>query len=214
MFRRLALLLSLLGLLGLTAVVTAMDENPQEAAKAMKDAPETAKAIFAGGCFWCMEPPFEKLDGVISVTSGFTGGHVPNPSYDQVSAGGTGHAEAVEILYDPKKISYQQLLDVFWRQINPTDAGGQFVDRGNQYRSGIFTLNAEQQRLAKESKQKLGASGRFDRPIVTAIVPATAFYPAEEYHQDYYKKNPLRYKFYRYRSGRDDFLEKVWGEKH
>jgi len=214
MFRRLSLLITLLCLLGLTAVVTAIEENPQKAATAMKDDPATAKAIFAGGCFWCMEPPFEKLDGVISVTSGFTGGQVPNPTYDQVSAGGTGHAEAVEIIYDPRKISYQELLNVFWRQINPTDAGGQFVDRGNQYRSAIFTLDAEQQRLAEESKRKLAASGRFDQPIVTEIVPATAFYPAEEYHQDYYKKNPLRYKFYRYRSGRDDFLEKAWGEKH
>lgn len=173
---------------------------------------KSARAIFAGGCFWCMESPFEALDGVLSVTSGFTGGRGQNPTYKEVSAGGTGHTEAIEIVYDPAKISYPQLLDVFWRQIDPTDAGGQFVDRGTQYRSGIYPLDTEQHQLAEASKQQLAASGRFTRPIVTEIVPATDFYPAEEYHQDYYRKNPLRYKFYRHGSGRDAFLDKAWGK--
>lgn len=170
-----------------------------------------ARAIFAGGCFWCMEPPFEKLAGVLSVTSGYTGGSVPNPGYKQVSAGGTGHAEAVEVVYDPARIGYAELLEVFWRNIDPTDAGGQFVDRGDQYRSAIFYLDDEQRRLAETSKAALARSGRFAGPIVTVIVPASIFYPAEAYHQDYYKKNPLRYKFYRSGSGRDQFLEKTWG---
>jgi len=170
------------------------------------------KAIFAGGCFWCMEPPFEKLDGVISVTSGYTGGHIKNPTYNQVSSGGTGHAEAVLVEYDPSKITYQKLLETFWRQINPTDAGGQFVDRGDSYRTGIYYYDEEQKNLALQSKQNLEKSHRFDKPIVTEILPAGPFYPAEEYHQDYYKKNPIRYKYYRYGSGRDQFLQKIWGE--
>jgi len=170
-----------------------------------------ARALFAGGCFWCMEPPFEKLDGVSAVISGYTGGQVPNPSYEQVSSGTTGHLEAVEVHFDPAKISYPQLLEVFWRNIDPTDPGGQFVDRGSQYRSAIFFVDLEQQRQAEASKAALAKSGRFAAPLVTAIVPAGVFYPAEEYHQDYYKKNPLRYKFYRSGSGRDRFLEKTWG---
>jgi methionine-S-sulfoxide reductase len=170
----------------------------------------TARAIFAGGCFWCMEPPFEKLEGVKAVIAGYTGGHKENPTYEEVSAGGTGHAEAVEISYDPAKISYGQLLEVFWMNINPTDAGGQFVDRGSQYRSAIFYLDDEQKRQAEASRERLGKSGRFASPIVTEIVPATRFYPAEGYHQDYYKVNPVRYKFYRYNSGRDQLLEKIW----
>jgi len=169
------------------------------------------KATFAGGCFWCMEPPFEKLDGVKEVIAGYTGGHVENPTYKQVSAGGTGHVEAVEVIYDPSKITYQQLLDVFWRQIDPTDNGGQFVDRGSSYLSAIFYHNEEQKMLAEASKKQLAESGRFKKPIVTEIRPAGPFYRAEEYHQDYYKKNPIRYKFYRFNSGRDRFLEKVWG---
>ncbi len=171
------------------------------------------KATFAGGCFWCMEPPFDKLDGVISTTSGYTGGQVENPTYKQVSAGGTGHAEAVEILYDPDKVSYRKLLEVFWRQINPTTPDRQFVDVGSQYRSAIFYHNEEQRRQAEETKKEMAASGRFDGPIVTEIVPAGPFWPAEDYHQDYYVKNPLRYKFYRFGSGRDKYLEKVWGKK-
>lgn len=172
----------------------------------------TAQATFAGGCFWCTESDFEKLDGVLEVVSGYTGGHVAHPTYQQVSAGGTGHAEAIRVTYDPRKISYTRLLEVFWRSIDPTDAGGQFVDRGSQYRSAIFYHDAEQQRLAEASKQALMASGRFDAPIVTEIVAAQEFFPAEDYHQDYYKKSPLRYKFYRLNSGRDQFLEKAWAD--
>jgi peptide methionine sulfoxide reductase msrA/msrB len=171
----------------------------------------TAKAIFAGGCFWCMEPPFEKLPGVISVVSGYTGGFRANPAYDEVSAGTTGHVEAVQIVYDPSRVSYETLLNVFWRQVDPTDPGGQFVDRGTQYRSVIFYQDAGQKALAEKSREALSESGRFGRPIVTEILPAGAFYPAEEYHQGYHKKNPIRYKFYRFNSGRDQFLDRVWG---
>jgi peptide methionine sulfoxide reductase msrA/msrB len=168
-------------------------------------------AIFAGGCFWCMTPPFEKLPGVVKVISGYTGGHTKNPTYEDYAEGG--HIEAVEVLYDPSKITYSQLLDVFWRQIDPTDGGGQFVDRGPQYRSAIFYLDDKQKELAEKSREDLSRSGRFKKPIVTEILKASVFYPAEGYHQDYYKKNPIRYEFYRYRSGRDQFLEKVWGKK-
>lgn len=171
------------------------------------------KATFAGGCFWCMEPPFEKLNGVLEVTSGYTGGHKENPKYEEVSAGVTGHVEAVEITYEPTKITYSELLQVFWRQIDPTDPNGQFVDRGSQYRSVIFYHDDEQKRLAEKSKEELDKSGRYDKPIVTEIVKTSEFYKAEEYHQDYYKKNPIRYKFYRYNSGRDQFLKKIWGDK-
>ena len=171
------------------------------------------KATFAGGCFWCMEPPFDKLDGVISTTSGYCGGKEKNPTYKQVSAGETGHAEAVEIVYDPSRISYAELLDVFWRNVDPTQKDGQFADTGAQYRTAIFYHNEEQRRLAETSKKELGNSGRFSKEIVTEIVAATPFYRAEEYHQDYYKKNPLRYKFYRYGSGRDDYLVRKWGKK-
>lgn len=167
-------------------------------------------AILAGGCFWCMETPFEKLNGVVSVISGYTDGHTKDPTYGNYAQGG--HVEAVEITYDTSKINYKELLDVFWRQIDPTDPGGQFVDRGPQYRSAIFYLNDEQKAVAEKSKKELAESGRFDKPIVTEIKRASAFYPAEEYHQDYYKKNTLKYKFYRYRSGRDQFLDRVWGE--
>ena len=171
------------------------------------------KATFAGGCFWCMVPPFEKLDGVHEVWSGYTGGETVNPRYEDVSSGSTGHVEAIEVVYDPAKVTYHQLLDVFWRQINPTDDGGQFVDRGSSYRSAIFYHSEEQKKLAEESKQKLAASHRFDKPIVTPIRAAGPFYRAEEYHQDYWKKNPVRYKFYRYNSGRDQYLEKIWGKE-
>ena len=171
------------------------------------------KATFAGGCFWCMEPPFEKLDGVIEVTSGYTGGSKENPKYEEVSAGVTGHVEAVQITYDPSKITYADLLEVFWRQIDPTDPNGQFVDRGSQYRSIIFYHDDEQKRLAEESKEELAKSGKYGKPIVTEVAMASAFYKAEEYHQDYYKKNPIRYKFYRYNSGRDQFLKKIWGDQ-
>jgi peptide-methionine (S)-S-oxide reductase len=172
-----------------------------------------ATATFAGGCFWCMEPPFEKLTGVISVTSGYTGGHKVNPTYQEVSAGGTGHAESVQIVYDPALISYQQLLDVFWHNIDPTAVGRQFCDRGDQYRSAIFYHNAEQARLAKASKASLEKNKPFREPVVTEITAATAFYPAEDYHQDYYKKNPLRYRYYRNGCGRDKRLQELWGDK-
>jgi peptide-methionine (S)-S-oxide reductase len=172
---------------------------------------ETETATFAGGCFWCMEPPFEKLDGVSSVTAGYTGGRVANPTYEQVSDGGTGHAEAVQIVFDPKKVSYSKLLDLFWHNIDPTAKDRQFCDVGDQYRSAIFYHGAEQKKLAEASRQELQASGRIGRPIVTEIVEAGPFYPAEEYHQDYYKKNPLRYRFYRNGCGRDARLQEVWG---
>ncbi|MBB5349452.1 peptide-methionine (R)-S-oxide reductase MsrB [Desulfoprunum benzoelyticum] len=170
--------------------------------------PAMEKALFAGGCFWCMEKPFEELDGVISVTSGYAGGTTENPTYDDYGAGG--HTEVVQIVYDPQKISYGRLLDVFWRQIDPTDAGGQFVDRGREYLSAIFVSNEEQRQLALASKQELAASAILKRPIVTAILDAPRFWKAEEYHQDYYKNNPIRYTFYRSRSGRDDFLRRTW----
>ena len=173
---------------------------------------ELATATFAGGCFWCMEPPFDKLDGVVATISGYTGGHTANPTYEEVSAGSTGHLEAIQVLFDPAKVGYEQLLEVFWRSINPTDPDGQFVDRGPQYRSAIFYHDADQQRLAEASRQRLDTSGRFRQPIATPIIPAGPFYPAEEYHQDYYQKNPLRYRFYRHGSGRDQFLESVWGK--
>ena len=171
----------------------------------------TEKATFAGGCFWCMEPPFAKLEGVIDVRSGYTGGKKTDPTYEGVSSGVTGHTEAVQVTFDPKKIGYEKLLETFWKSMDPTDAGGQFADRGNQYRSGIFYHSAEQQRAAEASREKLEKSGRFKSKIVTEITKASNFYPAEEYHQHYYKKNPLRYKYYRYTSGRDQFLDKVWG---
>jgi len=170
-------------------------------------------ATFAGGCFWCMEPPFEKLDGVISVVSGYTGGKEQNPSYTEVSSGRTGHRESVEIRYVPSRISYRQLLDVFWRSMDPTDAGGQFADRGRQYETAIFYHDEEQRRIAEESKAELEKSGRFDKPIVTPILPASEFWPAEDYHQDYYKKNPGHYHAYRVGSGREGFLERVWGDE-
>ncbi|MEQ8857484.1 MAG: peptide-methionine (S)-S-oxide reductase MsrA [Pseudomonadales bacterium] len=172
-----------------------------------------ARAIFAGGCFWCMEPPYDKLAGVKSTISGYIGGSVDDPSYEQVSSGTTGHAEAVEVTYDPTLVDYATLLQVFWRNIDPVTANRQFCDRGSQYRSAIFYLNAEQQAAADASLAELKTSGRFSQPIVTEIVPAGTFYPAEDYHQDYYEKNPLRYKFYRYNCGRDQRLSELWGEQ-
>ena len=171
----------------------------------------TAKATFAGGCFWCMEPPFDKLDGVISTTSGYTGGKVKNPSYEQVSSGRTGHAEAVQVEYDPKKVSYEKLLDVFWHNVDPTQKDGQFCDHGNQYRTNIFVHDDEQKRLAEASTAALANSKPFKGDIVTEIVAASKFYPAEDYHQDYYMKNPIRYKYYRTGCGRDARLKEVWG---
>ncbi len=172
-----------------------------------------AKATFAGGCFWCVEEAFQDVEGVVSATSGYTGGQKTNPTYEEVSAGGTGHAESVEILYDPAKVSYNKLLEVFWRNIDPTTPDQQFCDHGSQYRSAIFYHNDEQKRLAEESKKKVEATKPFKESVVTQIVPASAFYAAEEYHQDFYKKNPIRYKFYKHNCGRAQRLAQLWGGK-
>jgi peptide methionine sulfoxide reductase msrA/msrB len=179
----------------------------------VKEPADVRVATFAGGCFWCTEADFEKAPGVVKVISGYAGGQKKNPTYEEVSSGTTGHVEAVQVYYDPSKVTYQQLLDYFWRHIDPTDGGGQFVDRGAQYRGVIFYQDEEQMRLAEKSKEALDHSGRFKKPVVTDIVKFTNFYPAEEYHQDYYKKNPLRYRYYRHGSGRDQFLAKVWGNE-
>ncbi len=170
-------------------------------------------AIFAGGCFWCMEPPFDKLNGVLSTTSGYTAGHKTNPTYREVSAGKTGHTEAVQIVFDPKKISYAELLKVFWKNIDPTAVNRQFCDTGNQYRSGIYFLNKPQETAARQSLQQLKKNKSFKEAIATEILPASTFYPAEDYHQDYYQKNPLRYKYYRYSCGRDQRLEEIWDKQ-
>ena len=175
--------------------------------------PGHAVATFAGGCFWCMEPPYEKLPGVAAVVSGYTGGSKANPTYEQVSAGTTGHTEAVQVVYDPKKITYEQLLDVFWHNIDPTVKDRQFCDGGSQYRSGIFYMDAAQRQAAQASKAALDKSKPFKEPIVTEITMAGAFYPAEDYHQDYYKKNPVRYNLYRNGCGRDARLKQLWGDK-
>ncbi len=169
-------------------------------------------AIFAGGCFWCEETAFEGLPGVLSVTSGYTGGPATNPTYEQVSSGSTGHAESVEVAYDPAKISYERLLEVFWHNVDPLDGGGQFCDRGTQYRSAIFYKDEAQRKAAEESRRKLEEEPRFKGKIATQIVPASTFYPAEEYHQDFYKKNPIRYNSYRLGCGRDARLKAIWGE--
>jgi peptide methionine sulfoxide reductase msrA/msrB len=179
-------------------------------AGSVAQAQESAVATFAGGCFWCMEPPFEKTDGVIEAVSGYMGGEDGSVTYNNYAA--KGHVEVVQIKYYPAKISYKKLLDIFWRQINPTDEGGQFVDRGKEYASAIFYHNEEQKRLAEESKKELEESGRFDNAIVTPIRPAQKFYRAEDYHQNYYKTHALSYNFYRFRSGRDQFLDKIWGK--
>ncbi len=171
------------------------------------------KATFAGGCFWCMEHPFEKLEGISDVVSGYTGGPEDNPTYAEVSAGETGHVEAVQITFDSSKTTYSKLLAVFWKQIDPTDTGGQFVDRGSQYKTAIFYHNEDQKTLAKKSKMELDKSGRYKKPVVTEIISASEFYNAEDYHQDYYKRNPIRYKYYRHGSGRDKYLKKTWGDR-
>jgi peptide-methionine (S)-S-oxide reductase len=181
------------------------------ASKGLKD-PGTEKATFAGGCFWCMEPPFDALQGVISVTSGYTGGHKKNPTYEEVSSGVTGHAESVQIVYDPSQVSYAALLNVFWHNIDPTVKDRQFCDVGSQYRTAIFYHNEEQRKAAEASKKALEQSKRFPGPVYTEIKPASEFYPAEEYHQEYYKKNPYRYKFYRFNCGRDQRLKELWGD--
>jgi peptide methionine sulfoxide reductase msrA/msrB len=170
------------------------------------------KATFAGGCFWCMQPPFRMLEGVVEVISGYAGGTKANPTYEEVSSGTTGHLEAVQVTYDPNKISYETLLDTFWKQIDPTDAGGQFADRGSQYHTAIFYHDEEQRRLAEASREKMNSSGKFPKPVMTEIRPYTNFYPAEEYHQDYDRKNPERYHEYKVLSGREPYIKKTWGK--
>lgn len=170
-----------------------------------------AKATFAGGCFWCMEPPFDKTDGVVSTTSGYTGGHVKNPSYEQVSSGGTGHAESLQVVYDPSKVSYEKLLEVYWHNVDPLTPNAQFCDHGEQYRTAIFFHDEEQKRLAEKTRAEV--EKELGRKVVTEIVPAGPFYTAEEYHQDYYQKNPIRYKYYRTSCGRDRRLAEIWGDK-
>ena len=194
-----------------TVFIFTQVNSMEKSENTIKSVPNTtATAVFAGGCFWCTESDFEKVDGVVGVVSGYTGGHVENPSYKDVSGGGTGHIEAIKVIYDPSTISYEALLDVFWRHVDPTDPGGQFVDRGDQYRSAIFFANEEERLQAEESRKRLEKSGRFSKEIATLIIPLEVFYPAEDYHQDYYKKNPIRYKWYRSGSGRDAFLKKAW----
>jgi peptide-methionine (S)-S-oxide reductase len=189
----------LLGLAGLAALVSVVGPAAAQ-----------GQATFAAGCFWCVEADFDKVDGVVSTTSGYAGGKVGSPTYQQVSAGGTGHTEVVRIVYDPAKVSYQQLLDVFWKNVDPLAADKQFCDTGDQYRSAIFYHDEEQRKLAEASKTSV--QGKFKEPVQTQIAAAGAFYPAEDYHQDYYKKNPVRYKFYRYNCGRDARLEQLWGK--
>ncbi len=208
-------------ILTILAVITIMtvpagcqraDGQQAQTEKAMdRQTANLEEAVFAGGCFWCVEADFEKIEGVKEVISGYTGGRRQNPTYREVSSGQTGHLEAVLVRYDPARVSYRELLAVFWRHVDPTDAGGQFVDRGSQYRTAIFYKDDRQRQQALESKKQLEASGRFDRPVVTEIVKLDTFYPAEDYHQDYHRINPLRYRFYRMNSGRDRFLKKVWG---
>lgn len=206
-------LTTLLGATSLLFAMTACAQGESKPAPKPSGTAKTAVAVFAGGCFWCMEPPYDKLPGVISTTSGYIAGRTVNPTYEQVSAGITGHTEAVQVRYDPSRIGYQTLLNVFWRNIDPVAVDRQFCDAGTQYRSGIYYLDAEQKRLAEASKRALENSKRFDRPIATEILPATRFYPAEDYHQDYYTKNPARYKFYRWNCGRDQRLQALWGDK-
>ncbi|MCK9391467.1 MAG: peptide-methionine (S)-S-oxide reductase MsrA [Syntrophales bacterium] len=205
---------SCLLIIAIVLVVACQSANSdKQEVKSIMDTTNTQvkTATFAGGCFWCTEADFEKTPGVVKVISGYTGGLKDKPTYEEVSAGKTGHVEAVQVHYDPAKITYDKLLDVFWRDVDPTDSGGQFVDRGSQYRSVIFYQNDDQRQAAEKSKEALNKSGRFDKPVTTEILPLGKFYEAEDYHQDYYRKNPLRYKYYRHGSGRDRFLEKVWG---
>jgi peptide methionine sulfoxide reductase msrA/msrB len=209
--RKMKGLLSLFLLISLMLLGCQKTDVVRDGGSQMKGEGKNLKvATFAGGCFWCTEADFEKTAGVTKVISGYTGGKKENPTYEEVSAGNTGHVEAVQVYYDPEKIGYEGLLDVFWRHIDPTDSGGQFVDRGGQYRSAIFYHDEEQKMLAEKSREALEKSRNFQKPIATEILKLSKFYPAEEYHQDYYKKNPLRYKYYRFGSGRDQFLESVW----
>jgi peptide-methionine (S)-S-oxide reductase len=192
-------------LAGLLALALLIGPRGEAGAK-----PATQTATFAGGCFWCMTPPFEKLEGVLKVTAGYTDGTGKNPTYEDY--GEKGHTEGVQILFDPSKVSYSKLLDVFWRQINPTDPDGQFADRGPHYRAGIFYHNKEQKKLAEASREELNRSGRYDKPIVIKVLKYTSFHPAEDHHQSYYKKNPVRYEAYHKGSGRKGYLDKIWGK--
>jgi peptide methionine sulfoxide reductase msrA/msrB len=203
-------LLSITLLAAAAAVVSLSWTTAESSNKPDLSPTSLASAFFAGGCFWCVEADFEKLEGVSDVISGYAGGNEPDPTYRQVSSGRTGHMESVKVLYDPSKVSYAELVDYFWKHVDPTDPEGQFVDRGKQYRSAIFCSNEAERRIAENSKALLEKSGVFKRPLVTEIIPLNHFYPAEDYHQDYYKKNPIRYHFYRSGSGRDDFLEETW----
>jgi peptide methionine sulfoxide reductase msrA/msrB len=196
---------AVLALIGLNSPTTSVEAK-------VAQTPALAVATFAGGCFWCVEAGFEKLPGVRKAISGYSGGPEDNPTYDRVASGATGHTEAVQVHYDPKVITYEGLLEGFWRIMDPTDANGQFVDRGKQYRPAIFYHSAKQKAAAEQSRDKLAASGRYDKPVTIEIVPFKRFHRAEEYHQDYYKKNPVRYKFYTYNSGRYQFVERVWGK--
>ena len=208
MSRRIAILLTVL-LASLGALLAGQGKKADKAAK-----PKLEKATFAGGCFWCMQPPFDKTKRVVHTVVGFTGGREKDPTYEQVSAGKTGHRESIEVTYDPSKVTYEQLLDVFWHSIDPTQADGQFADIGKQYRTAIFYHSEEQKRLAEQSKEKLARSGKFSRPIVMEILPTSQFWPAEEYHQKYYLKNSQHYHSYAVGSGRYPFLERTWGVKH
>jgi len=197
----------------LLVLITLVSFNALANAESNESPNNYATATFAGGCFWCMEPPYDKLKGVISTTSGYMGGHVDKPSYQQVSRGNTGHTEVVQVIYDPAVISYEKLLQTFWHNIDPTDTRGQFCDKGSQYRTEIFYHNAEQRDLAQQSKTALRGNKSFKGDIVTPISAAPSFFPAEGYHQDYYQKNPIRYKYYRYSCGRDNRLEQLWGDQ-
>ncbi len=194
------------------ALIIAPAANAQSASPQAEKSATLAVATFAGGCFWCMEPPYDALEGVVSTISGFMGGTTPNPTYQQVTAGGTGHIEVVQIRYDPAKVTYEKLLEVYWKNVDPYDQGGQFCDRGESYTTAIFTHTPEQKKIAEASKASLAASGPFKQPIATVVRDAGPFTAAEDYHQDYYIKNPVRYKYYRYRCGRDDRLQAIWGK--
>ena len=211
MMRRLWILLLLLvgGAALASVLLTRSGEAPAQPAR---KAGATASAVFAGGCFWCTESDFDHVPGVISTTSGYAGGRVANPTYEQVSAGDTGHIEAVRVVYDPRRVSYATLVERFFRTIDPLDAGGSFCDRGYQYRSAIFVANAEERRIAETAAQRV--SRHLRRPLATLILPASNFYPAEDYHQDYYRKNPVRYRFYRWNCGRDQRIQELWGQSH
>ncbi|PIN93151.1 peptide-methionine (S)-S-oxide reductase [Candidatus Pacearchaeota archaeon CG10_big_fil_rev_8_21_14_0_10_31_24] len=202
----------LAGIITILAIVFIFNLTYNYREKQISSLEGTREAYFAGGCFWCVESDFEKQQGVLEVISGYTGGDEVNPTYEQVSEGITGHYESVKVIYDPTIVSYSVLLDVLWKHTDPTDSEGQFVDRGKQYRSSIFYSNEEEKQIAEKSKSNLNASEVFDNPIVTEILPFKVFYPAEDYHQDYYLKNPVRYNYYRHGSGRDQFLESVWGQ--